>query len=256
MQADIKGTTMPVLEITLQQGEQVISTHGELSWMTSNVQMSQSMSAGGQGKGQGGGLMQGLKRVLGGGGLFLTRYEAMSGTGMVTFAAKLPGHIMATDIGHGQAFYVHKHGWLCATPGVTPSVGLQQSFRGGLWGGDGFILQRLEGQGRAWIELSGELVHYTLSPGQTLLVHPGHVGMFEGTVQFAITRVPGIANKVFGGDGYHLVALTGPGQIWLQSMPLSILAHTLEPYLARQEAAQAGEAGAIGGIIGNIMRGQ
>ncbi len=201
--------------------------------------------------------MQGLKRVLGGGGLFLTRYEAMSGTGMVTFAAKLPGHIMADrNRPRPGVLSSTRHGWLCGTPGITPSVGLQQSFRGGLWGGDGFILQRLEGQGRAWIELSGELVHYTLSPGQTQLVHPGHVGMFEGTVQFAITRVPGIANKVFGGDGYHLVALTGPGQIWLQSMPLPILAHALEPYLARQADPQATEAGAIGGIIGTIMRGQ
>jgi uncharacterized protein (TIGR00266 family) len=251
MQADIKGTTMPVLEITLQPGEQVVSTHGELSWMTPNIQLSQHMGSGGPG----GGFMQGLKRVLGGGGLFLTRYEAIQGAGMVTFAAKLPGHIMPTDIVPGQAFYVHRHGWLCGTPGITPSVGLQQSFRGGLWGGDGFVLQKLEGQGRAWIELSGELVHYTLAPGQTLLVHPGHVGMFEGSVQFTITRVPGIANVAFGGDGFHLVALTGPGQLWLQSMPLPVLAHGLLPYLP-SAAPQAAEGGAIGGIIGGMMRGQ
>ena len=136
------------------------------------------------------------------------------------------------------------------------SIGLQQTFRGGLWGGDGFILQKLDGQGRAWIELSGELVHYTLAPGQTLMVHPGHVGMFEGSVQFAITRVPGISNVAFGGDGYHLVALTGPGQIWLQSMPLPVLAHALDPYLARQVDPQAAQAGAVGGIFGDILRGQ
>lgn len=254
MHAEIKGTTMPVLEVTLNQGEQVVSTHGELSWMTPNIQLTQHMGAGGQAGG--GGFMQGLKRVMGGGGLFVTHYEATSGTGMVTFAAKLPGHIMPTDIEPGQSRYVHRHGWLCGTPGITASVGLQQNFRGGLWGGDGFVLQKLEGQGRAWIELSGELVHYTLAPGQTLMVHPGHVGMFEGSVQFTITRVPGIANLAFGADGFHLVALTGPGQIWLQSMPLPILAHTLDPYLARQADPQTAEAGAVGGIIGNIMRGQ
>ena len=194
--------------------------------------------------------------VMGGGGLFLTHYEAAQGAGMVTFAAKLPGHILPTDIVPGQAFFVHRHGWLCGTPGITPSIGLQQTFRGGMWGGDGFILQKLEGEGRAWIELSGELVHYTLAPRQTLMVHPGHVGMFEGSVQFAMTRVPGIANMAFGADGFQLVALTGPGQIWLQSMPLPVLAHGLQPYLARQDAPQTAEAGAIGGIIGNIMRGQ
>jgi uncharacterized protein (TIGR00266 family) len=252
MEAEVKGTTMPVLEITLQPGEQVVSTHGELSWMTPNIQLSQHVGAGGHS----GGLMQGLKRVLGGGGLFLTRYEAVSGPGVVTFAAKLPGHIKPVDIAPGQAFFVHRHGWLCGTPGITPSTGLQQTFRGGLWGGDGFVLQKLEGAGRAWIELSGELVHYTLGPGQTLMVHPGHVGLFEGSVQFGITRVPGIANIAFGGDGFHLVALTGPGQIWLQSMPLPLLAQALQPYLVQQVAPQAAEAGAVGGIIGDILRGQ
>jgi uncharacterized protein (AIM24 family) len=119
------------------------------------------------------------------------------------------------------------------------------------------MLQRLDGEGRAWIELSGELVHYTLNPGQTLMVHPGHVGMFEGSVQFQITRVPGITNLLFGQDGYHLVALTGPGQIWLQSMPLANLAHALAPYAAQQAADSAGTsaaAGTVGGILGNIMR--
>ena len=209
MQADIKGTTMPVLEITLQPGEEVISTHGELSWMTQNVQMSQTTNTGGRG----GGLMAGLKRVMGGGGLFLTRYQAAGGAGMVAFAAKMPGHIMPIDISPGQAFFVHRHGWLCGTDGITPSIGLQQTFRSGMWGGDGFILQKLDGQGRAWIELSGA-------------------------------------------DGFQLVALTGPGQIWLQSMPLPQLAHALAPYLVTESAPQAAEAGAVGGIIGNIMRGQ
>jgi uncharacterized protein (TIGR00266 family) len=246
MQAEIKGTTMPVLEVTVQPGEQLISTHGELSWMTSNMQMSQSAG--------GGGLMQGLKRVMGGGGLFLTRYEASGSPGMIAFAAKLPGHIVPVDISSGHSYFVHRHGWLCGTAGITPSIGLQQSFRGGLWGGDGFVLQRLDGDGRAWIELSGELVHYTLAPGQTLLVHPGHVGMFEASVRFQITRVPGVTNLLFGQDGYHLVALTGPGQIWLQSMPLPNLAHALAPYIAQQVTPDAASTGAAAGILGNIMR--
>ena len=251
MQAEVKGSTMPVLEVHLQQGEQLISAHGELSWMSPNVQMSQTTSTGSGG----GGLMQGLKRAIGGGGIFLTRFEAGGGPGMVAFAAKLPGHIIPVDIGHGQSFLVHKRGWICSTPGITPSVGLQQSFRGGLWGGEGFILQRLDGEGRAWIELSGELTTYTLEAGQTLLVHPGHVGMFEAQVQFSITQVPGIANKLFGSDGFHLVTLTGPGQIWLQSMPLPNLAHALQPYIAADSTAQSAAAGGAGGIIGGILRG-
>ncbi len=248
MQAEVKGTTMPILEVRLGPGEQVISAHGELAWMTTSIQMSQRTNTGG-----GGGLMQGLKRAIGGGGIFVTHYE---GPGQITFAAKVPGHIMPVDIAPGQGYFVHRHGWLCGTPGVVPSVGLQQSFRGGMWGGDGFVLQKLEGQGQAWIELSGELTVYDLPPGQTLLVHPGHVGMFEDRVQFTITRVPGIANVVFGDDGFHLVALTGPGRVWLQSMPLPVLAHALAEYLPsdRGTAPSVG-GGAVGGIIGDVLRG-
>jgi len=228
MRADIKGSTMPVLEIQLEDRESVVTMHGELSWMTANVQMSQTTQGGG-------GLMGTLRRAVGGGGIFLTQYQSRDGEGLVAFAAKVPGHIVPVDITHGQSFLVHRHGWLAGTPGVSASMGFQQSFRGGLWGGDGFVLQKLEGQGRAWVELSGELSLYNLAPGQTMLVHPGHVGMFEDRVSFRITTIPGIANKVFGRDGYHLVALTGPGQIWLQSMPLPNLAHALEPYLPQPQ---------------------
>jgi uncharacterized protein (AIM24 family) len=254
MQAEIKGTTMPILEVALAQGEYVVTPHGELAWMTTSIQMSQTMStgAGGGGGGRGAGLMGGLKRMLGGGGLFLTRYD---GPGSVTFAAKVPGHIVPVDISGGHAYLVHRHGWLCGTPGITPSVGLQQSFRAGLYGGDGFILQKLEGEGRAWIELGGEVTSYELPPGQTILVHPGHIGMFQGTVQFSITRVQGIANMMFGGDGLHLVALTGPGRVWLQSMPLPLLAHALSPYLGDQGAKDAAVGGLAGGIVGDFLRG-
>jgi uncharacterized protein (AIM24 family) len=216
--------------------------------MTPSIQMSQTTSAGGGG----GGLMQGFKRVMGGGSLFITRYQ---GPGSITFAAKVPGHIVPIDINPGLSLYVHRHGWLCGTQGITPSVGLQQTFRGGIYGGDGFILQKLEGQGRAWIELSGELTSYQMPPGQTLLAHPGHIGAFDGTVQFQVTLMPGIRNMFFGGDGFHLVALTGPGRVWLQSMPLVVLAHALSEYLGKDDRSQAVQGGAVGGIIGDMLRG-
>jgi uncharacterized protein (AIM24 family) len=245
MQAEIKGSTMPILEVSLAQGEHVICTHGELAWMTPGIQMSQRTNTAG-----GGGLMRGLKRAMGGAGLFLTQYD---GPGMVVFAAKLPGHIVPVDIAPGQEYLVRRHGWLCGTPGIVPGVGLQQSFRGGLWGGDGFVLEKLEGQGRAWIELSGELTTYDLPPGQTLLVHPGHVGMFQGSVQYSITRIQGVRNILFGADGYHLVALTGPGRVWLQSMPLPVLAHALTPYLPSGDG-QAVAGGTLGGMLGDMLK--
>jgi len=167
----------------------------------------------------------------------------------------VPGHIIPVDIAGGQSFLVHRHGWLAGTPGIRPSVALQQSFRGGIYGGDGFILQKLDGEGRAWIELSGEGTSYDLPAGQTVLDHPGHVGMFQGTVQFTITRVQGIMNKFFGGDGFHLVALTGPGRVWLQSMPLPVLAGALAPYISKDTAPESVGGGMAGGMLGDFLRG-
>jgi uncharacterized protein (TIGR00266 family) len=250
MKAEVKGTTMPVLEINLESGESVISTHGELSWMTPSMRMSQSTGLGG-GKG---GLLSGLKRVIGGASLFLTKYEAVGGAGMVSFASKLPGRIFPVEIAQGSGYLVHRHGLLCATPEVVPTVGLQQSFRAGIYGRDGFVLQRLEGAGTAWIELSGEIINYKLQPQETLLVHPGHVGMFQDSVSFQITTIQGLSNIFFGGDGYHLVALTGPGEVWLQSMPVPILANAVAPYLGGGNAASSAVAGgAAGGVLGAIF---
>ncbi|MGP0107350.1 MAG: AIM24 family protein [Acidimicrobiales bacterium] len=250
MQAEIKGTTMPLLEMILDPGESVISSHGELSWMSVNMQLSQTTSVGGQK-----GLMGGLKRAVGGGGVFVTKYEAQGGQGMVAFGAKLPGRIFPVTIEAGQGYLVHRHGWVCGTDGIVPTVGLQQTFRGGIYGGDGFILQRLEGEGQAWIELSGEITTYELAAGQTMLVHPGHVGLFEDRVSFTVQRLQGIRNMAFGDDGFHLVALTGPGNIWLQSMPISVLAHAISPYINKDDhpAAAAGVGGVLGGMIGKNL---
>jgi len=249
VQADIKGTTMPMLEMVLDPGEAVVSTHGDLSWMSANMQLSQTTATA-----SGGGIMAGLKRMAGGGGLFLTRYEPVGGPGMVTFASKLPGRIFPVAVGPGHGYVVHRQGWLCGTPGITPSVALQQTFRGGVWGGEGFVLQKLEGEGQAWIELSGEMVTFELAAGQQLLVHPGHVGLFTETVSFSVMRLPGIANRFMGADGHHVVSLTGPGSIWLQSMPLPVLAQALSEYLPRDDAGRdAATGGVVGGVLGNVL---
>ena len=171
MKAEVKGSILPVLEMILDPGEAVVSTHGDLAWMSANMQLSQKTNTGG-----GGGFMAGLKRVAGGGGIFLTRYEPTGGPGMLVLAAKLPGRIFPVEIAPGSEYIVHRHGWLCGTPEITPTVALQQTFGGAVFGGEGFILQRLEGQGTAWIELSGEVSTYELAAGQSLCVHPGPRG--------------------------------------------------------------------------------
>jgi uncharacterized protein (AIM24 family) len=153
---------------------------------------------------------------------------------------------------------VHRHGFLCATPQVTISVGFQQSLGAGIFGGSGFLLQRIAGYGTAWLELSGELVMKNLAPGEVLLVHPGHVGAFQATMGFQITMVPGIKNMIFGGDGIFLAVLTGPGSVWLQTLPISRLAHQISEYLPSSDRRAVGNTatGAVlGGVIGSILGG-
>jgi uncharacterized protein (TIGR00266 family) len=254
MQSRIQGSVMPVLDVQLEPNESVFSESGELSWMTANIQMTTHTQMGG-----GGGLFGVIKRVAGGGSLFMTEYHAMGASGMVSFATKVPGHIVPVEVGPGQEFMVHRHGFLCATPQVTISVGFQRSLGAGIFGGDGFLLQKIGGIGTAWLELSGELITKTLAPGESLFVHPGHVGAFQGSVSFQITTVPGIKNMIFGGDGIFLAVLTGPGQIWLQTLPISRLAHQIAEYLPREGNSRAVEqtaGGAIlGGIVGSILGG-
>ncbi len=252
MQTRIQGTTMPVLEVQLDPNESVFSESGELSWMTQSIQMQTHTQMGG-----GGGLFGVLKRAVAGGSIFMTEYRAWQYPGEVAFATKVPGHIVPVQVGQGAEYMVHRHGFLCATPQVTLSIGFQQSLGAGIFGGDGFILQRVAGYGTAWLELSGELIRKDLQPGEVMRVHPGHVGAFTTSVSFQITTVPGIKNMIFGGDGIFLAQLMGPGTIWLQTLPLSRLAHQIAHYLpsGHREMPQAAGAGLLGGIVGSILSG-
>ena len=248
MQSRITGTTMPVLEFVLENNESIISEAGELSWMGPSIQMTTHTQFGG-----GGGLFGVIKRVAGGGSIFMTEYRAMGGPGELAFATTLPGHIVPVEVAPGHEYMIHRQGFLCATSQIQVGLGFQQSLGAGIFGGDGFLLQRVSGQGTAWLELSGELVMRDLQPGENLRVHPGHVGAFQSSVSFQITTVPGIKNMIFGGDGIFLASLTGPGRIWLQTLPISKLAHAIERYLPREASKQTVEGGVVGGIVGSIL---
>jgi uncharacterized protein (AIM24 family) len=188
----------------------------------------------------------------------MTEYRASGTAGVVSFATKVPGHIVPVEIAPGNEYMVHRHGFLCATTQVTIGVGFQQSLGAGIFGGNGFLLQKVGGQGTAWLELSGELVEKKLAPGEVLRVHPGHVGAFQASVAFQITTVPGIKNMIFGGDGLFLAVLQGPGTVLLQTLPISRLAQQIAEYLPRAESRKAGPAigGAVlGGIVGSMLGG-
>jgi uncharacterized protein (TIGR00266 family) len=241
----VLGTVMPVLQVDLNPGQGLVSPGGEVSWMSPAITMSTSTAGAGSK-----GLFGALKRTVAGGGLFLTQYEAQGGPGTVSFAAKLPGEIRPVAIGPDREYLVHRHGFLAGTDGVNLNIGFQQKLGAGIFGGSGFILQRVTGTGTAWIALSGELVEYHLGPGENIRVIPGHVGLFDASMSFDIQMVKGVRNMLFGADSLFLASLTGPGMVWLQTMPIANLAHAIAPYLPQAEGGDDG-----GGVTGSVMRG-
>ena len=249
MQARIIGHTLPVLHASLEAGERLLSETGELSWKSPNVTLRAGVAGGGAQ-----GFLGAMKRSLGGGGLFMTEYVAEGGAGFVAIAARVPGAIEEHTVRPGAAYLLHRHGFLCGEGGIELSVALQRSLGAGIFGGDGFRLQRVAGAGRFWCELGGEVVCHALAAGEAIDVHPGHVGMFEESVDFAITMLPGLRNKLFGGDGFFLARLTGPGRVWLQTLTLPGLAHALAPYLAGGTGVAAGEGSAAGVLAGQFIR--
>jgi uncharacterized protein (AIM24 family) len=190
----------------------------------------------------------------------MTTYTAQGGPGSIAFASKVPGHVLPIDVAPGNEFMVHRHGFMAGTPGIQLAMGFQQSLRGGIFGGEGLILQKIAGEGRAWIDLQGEVIVYDLQPGQSMRVHPGHAGLFQASVTFSVQRVQGMANRYMGKDGHHFAVLTGPGRIWLQSMPTPILAGVIYenlPHDDRDDHHGIADAGAaVGGakIIGDLLR--
>ena len=228
---------MPVLEVTLQPQEWIIAESGELSWMTQSIGLQSGVAIGGQQ----GGIFGAITRALSGSTIFMTQYYAYQYPGQVSFATKVPGSILPIDIPAGHPGYVvHRHGFLAGGPQIQLGIAAQQRLGGGIFGGMGFFMQRVSGQGMWFLELSGEVVEKELQPGETLRVHPGHVGMLDASVSFSITTVPGIRNILFGGDGLFLVQLTGPGKVWLQSLPLPNLAHAISHYLPSNESGSSG----------------
>lgn len=252
MQTKIDGTTLPVLQIGLQPGEVIVAEPGELGWMSDNVMLNTTTQTAGAK-----GIWGILGRAISGGGLFMTEYRAEGGPGFVAFAAKLPGTILPVEVPAGHSYMIHRHGFLCATEGAQLSIGFQRSLGSGLFGGDGFILQKLEGPCSAFVELGGESVVYDLPAGQSIKVHPGHIGMFQDTVDFDIVLMRGIRNALFGGDGLFLARLTGPGKVWLQSLTVPGFAHALAPYMkggeASSNAVSAGVAGGVAGAVGTQL---
>ncbi len=224
MEYTIRGTVMQSVEITLNQGEAVYTESGGMSWMTANIDM---------GSGMKGGLMGALQRAVSGESLFMTTYRCNAGTGFATFTTETPGKIVPMELAEGQQLICQRDAFMVAAESVTLEMHMHKKLGAALFGGEGIFMQKVTGPGLAFFELAGEIVEYNLQAGQSLKVDPGHVALLDPTVDFDISMVPGIKNIFLAGEGLFLAQVTGPGRVWLQSMPLANLAMRLIPYLPK-----------------------
>jgi len=251
MRYEISGTTMQTVAVDLTAGETLYAQTNCMAWMSDTIQMNTHT---------GGGLFAGIKRSLSGGRLFITEFTAQS-AGHIAFAPRFPGTIVARRLAPHESLICRKETFLCAERSVSLEIAWQQRIGAGFFGGEGFILQRVTGPGVVWLDLSGELVERDLAAGERLLVHAGHVGIQEPTVQFSIQMIRGFRNVLFGGEGLFLATLTGPGHVWLQSMPIMNLAEEIGRYLPHTASEGGGTIGkvagaaALGGILGNLLGG-
>ena len=215
MKYEIKGGELPVVICYLENGETMITERGSMSWMSTNMKM-ETTSNGGIGKA--------LGRMFAGEALFQNRYTAEDGNGLIAFATSFPGEIRPWEIGPGSEVIVQKSGFLAAESGVELSVFFQKKLGAGFFGGEGFIMQRLSGHGTAFLEFDGSVVEYNLQPGQQIVVDTGYLAAMDATCRMEIKSVPGLKNMVFGGEGIFNTVITGPGRVWLQTMPISNVA--------------------------------
>ncbi|NLA38012.1 MAG: TIGR00266 family protein [Methanomicrobiales archaeon] len=221
MQHEITGDNLQMVTLRLAPGEKACAEAGAMVNMSGNMQMTTNMK---------GGLFGGFKRIATGETFFMTEFTPVGGEGFVSFAGNVPGKIFALDITRGE-FIAQKTAFLCSEEGVDLDIAFTKRLRSGLFGGEGFILQRLSGKGMVFLHCCGDIMDMTLAPGETVRVETGLVVGFESGVDYSIAVAGGVKTVLFGGEGLFLTTLTGPGRVVLQSMNLAKLATALIPYI-------------------------
>lgn len=221
MRYEIQGDTLPVLICHLESGEAMITEGGSMSWMSPNMKMET----------VGGGVGKVFGRMFSGEKMFQNRYTAQDGTGMIAFASSFPGSIRAFEIAPGRGIIAQKSAFLASEVSVEYSIFFQKKLGAGLFGGEGFIMQKFSGNGILFAEFDGHVIEYDLQPGQKLVVDTGHLAAMSDSCTMEIVSVPGVKNMLLGGEGIFNTEVTGPGHVWLQTMPVSNVAGVLRPYL-------------------------
>lgn len=223
MKYEIKGTPMPTVICYLDQNEMMKTEKGAMSWMSENMEM-QTNAGGSVGKA--------FSRMFSGESMFQNTYTAMNGPGMIAFSSSFPGEILPVKIEEGKSIVAQKSAFLASESGVDMSIFFQKKLGAGFFGGEGFIMQKFTGNGMIFLEIDGSLVIYDLQPGQSMLLDNGYLAAMEDTVSISIDRVKGVGNVLFGGEGLFNTKVTGPGKIWLQSMPIFQMAGSIRNYIA------------------------
>ena len=222
MRYNIEGDSLPIVEVNLDPNETIVTQGGGMIWMSPNLKMETSS----------GGLGKAFSKMFSGESIFQNRYTAVGGPGFITLASSFPGSILKFDISPNAPMVVQKSGFLASSAGVELSIFFNKKFGAGLFGGEGFIMQKLSGQGIAFVEIDGYCKQYTLGSGQQLILDTGNLAAMDATCSMSIQKVPGVKNMLLGGEGLFNTVVTGPGRVFLQSHPISTVAAAIRPFIA------------------------
>lgn len=221
MKYEIQGKPYPVATVTLDAGESILCQSGAMSWMTTNIEMQT----------KGGGIGKMFSRAISGESLFQNIYTAQGGQGLIGFAASVPGEIMPLQITAGNTIIAQKSAFLASETGVSYELFFQKKISTGFFGGEGFIMQKFSGEGLLLLEIDGSLITYDLAPGQSMLIDTGHLAAMEATCSINVETVKGVGNALLGGEGFFHTRVSGPGRIWLQTLPISRFASSVARYV-------------------------
>lgn len=222
MRYEIKGAPFPTVICYMENGEQIVTEGGGMSWMSPNMEMKTTTN---------GGIGKALGRMFTRESMFQNIYTSVGGSGMISIGSSFPGEIKAIEVKPGEEIICQKSAFLASTPGVEMSVHFRKKFSTGLFGGEGFIMQKFSGNGLLFIEIDGTPIEYELQEGQQMLIDTGHLVMMSSTCKMDIKTVAGLKNKLLGGEGFFNTVVEGPGKIIIQTMPVSKLAGTLAGYI-------------------------
>jgi uncharacterized protein (TIGR00266 family) len=244
MKYDLQGTTMQLLNVELEENETIVSESGRLVFMSDNIKMDTEAK---------GGLWASIKRKFAGESFFLVNFTPAAGRGLIAFGSEFPGKIIPLKINPGEEIIAQKDAFLCSEESITFDATFTEKIGAGLLGGEGLILIKLKGSGLAFFNVGGEVTELDLKKGQKIRVDTGNLAMFDSGMEYSVERVKGIKNMIWGGEGLFLATITGPGRVWVQSMPVAELAGKLAEYLPGRGGASSMAAGVM---LGSILSGR